>query len=244
MLVLDIGNSSVKAAVWGGGWGPVSRFACDTASPDVWRDRLASVGPTDRAALASVVPRLTPVLAHVTAELTGRAPFVVSTEAALPFRLAYETPHTLGTDRLAAAVAAHALADGRAVIAVDAGSTVTTEVVSAEPAYLGGAIVPGPDLLLRSLARDTGQLPDVPWPAALAPVGASTVGAIQSGVGVLLADGVAGLVKRTRQALGGDALVVATGGWADWLATHTGEITRVDPMLVLDGIRLLAERSH
>ncbi len=241
MLALDIGNSSVKAAVWRDGWGPVARFPCDDADVARWARRLAEVGPADRAALASVVPRLTPVLVAALTEVASRAPFVVTADAALPFRLAYETPHTLGADRLAAAVAAHTLANGRAVIAVDAGSTVTTEVVSAEPAYLGGAIVPGPDLLLRSLTRDTEQLPDVPWPDTLAPVGASTLAAIQSGVGGLLADGVAGLVERTRQALGGDALVVATGGWAEWLAAHTDVIDRVVPTLVLDGVRQLAD---
>ncbi|WP_412060656.1 type III pantothenate kinase [Rubrivirga sp. IMCC45206] len=240
MLVLDIGNSSVKAAVWQNGWGPVSRFACDGASGEIWRERLASLGPANRGALASVVPHLTPVLAAALEEVTGARPFVVTAEAALPFRLAVATPDTLGADRLAAAVAAHALAGGRAVIAVDAGSAVTVEAVSAEPAYLGGAIAPGPDLLRRSLARDTGQLPDVPWPATLAPVGDSTRGAIQAGLGVLFADGVAGLVERTRDALGGDALVVATGGWAEWLAAHTPVVDRVVPTLVLDGVRQLA----
>ncbi len=243
-LALDIGNSSVKAAVWDGGWSSLVRFPSDDAPVAVWAERLEDVARgAEAGGLASVVPALTPVLAEAVRAVTGSAPLVVSAGLALPFRMAYETPATLGADRLAAAVGAHALADGRPVIAVDAGTAITTEVVTAEPAFLGGAILPGPDLLRRALARDTRQLPDVPWPDVLAPVGASTVGAIQAGLGALVLDGVAGLLRRTQDVLGGGALVVATGGWGGWLAERLPEIDRVEPALVLNGIRLLG-RPH
>ena len=240
-LALDAGNSSVKAAVWDGAWGETARFPSDDAPVEVWAARLERlVGEAEAAGIASVVPDLTPVLSETVAAVTGAAPVVVSVDLPLPFRLAYATPRTLGTDRLAAAVGAHALAGGRAVIALDAGSAITTEVVTSEPAYLGGAILPGPDLLRRSLARDTRQLPDVPWPDVLDPIGGSTVSAIQAGLGAFVLDGVAGLLRRTRGALGGDALVIATGGWGPWLAERLPEVDRVEPHLVHDGIRRLS----
>lgn len=240
-LALDAGNSSVKAAVWDGGWGPARRFPSADAPAEVWADRLAGLAAGSRAGgLASVVPDLTPALAKALRAVTGASPLVVSADVALPFRMAYATPATLGADRLAAAVAAHALADGRAAVALDAGTAITTEAVSAEPAYLGGAILPGPDLLRRALAEGTRQLPEIGWPDALTPVGGSTVGAIQAGLGVLVADGVAGLLRRTIEALGGDALVVATGGGAAWLAEHVPGIDRVEHHLVLEGVRRLA----
>lgn len=240
-LALDVGNTTVKAAVWDGAWSEVTRFPSDDASVEVWMARLGKLaGEVGASGLCSVVPRLTPPLVDVLTALTGATPLVVSVDLPLPFRMAYATPHTLGTDRLAAAVAAHALARGGPVIALDAGTTLTTEVVSAEPAYLGGAILPGPDLLRRSLARGTGQLPEVPWPDAVLPVGDSSVGAIQAGLGVLVVDGVAGLLHRTQAALSGEALVIATGGWAGWLAERIPEVDRVEPTLVLDGVRILS----
>ena len=240
-LALDAGNSSVKAAVWDGAWGATARFPSDDAPAEAWTARLEELaGDAEAAGIASVVPALTPVLAEAVAAVMGAVPTVVSADLPLPFRLAYATPRTLGTDRLAAAVGAHALAAGRPVVALDAGSAITTEVVTAEPAYLGGAILPGPDLLRRSLTRDTRQLPDVPWPDAVAPVGDSTVTAIQAGLSALVLDGVAGLLRRTTDALGGDALVVATGGWGPWLAERLPEVDRVEPHLVHDGIRRLA----
>lgn len=240
-LALDVGNSAVKAAVWDGGWSPVMRWPSDDASAARWSDRLAPVPDVDAVGIASVVPRLTGPLAEAVRQTTGRPARLVSVDAPLPFRLDYATPQTLGADRLAAAVAGHALADGRAVVVLDAGTAITVEAVSAEPAYRGGAILPGPDLLRRTLGRGTGQLPEVTWARPASPIGASTTEAIQAGLSFLVLDGVAGLLRRTVEELEGDALVVATGGWAGWLAESLA-IDRVEPMLVLDGIRLLTAR--
>lgn len=241
-LALDIGNSSVKAAVWDETWSEVTRWPSDAASADEWAERLGRFERVDRAGLASVVPRLGEAVGRAVQEALGVEAVRVSADLPLPFQMDYATPATLGADRLAAAVAAHALADGRTVVALDAGTAITTEAVSAAPAYLGGAILPGPDLLRRALARDTGQLPDVPWALVPSPIGRSTMEAIQAGLTTLVVDGVAGLLRRTTEAVGGDALVVATGGWAPWLAEHLDGIDRVEPMLVLDGVRLLTTR--
>jgi len=240
-VALDAGNSSVKAAVWDGAWGEAVRWPSDDAPADAWAARLASLGATaSGAGIASVVPDLTPVLTEAVQAACGVAPVVVTAGLPLPFRMAYHTPHTLGADRLAAAVAAWHGSGGRPVVALDAGSAITTEVVPAEPAYLGGAILPGPDLLRRSLARDTRQLPHIEWALPASPIGRSTAEAIQAGLTTLVLDGVAGLLQRTAEALDGDPLVLATGGWGPWLAERLPQIDRVEPHLVLEGVRQLA----
>ena len=241
LLALDVGNSSVKGALWGGSWETVQRW--DHGGVGSWAERLRSIGDLEAVGIASVVPAITDVLFEA-AERVGVPVVSVSTDLRLPFRLDYQTPHTLGADRLAAAVGGHALAEGRAVVVVDAGTAITTDIVTAEPAYIGGAILPGPDLLRRSLARDTGQLPDVPWPDAVTPIGSSTVEAIQAGIGTLVLEGVTGLLARTLEAVGRDALVVATGGWAEWLAVRISLIERCEPRLVLEGVRLLTDQSR
>jgi type III pantothenate kinase len=244
-LALDIGNSSVKAAIWdGAAWQTLRRFPSEAAPVSVWTARLRPLAGGVRAVgLASVVPDLTSSLAAA-AEVAARAPVrEVSARLPLPFRMAYETPATLGADRLAAAAAAwHLHRDaGRPVFAIDAGTAVTLDVVSAEPAYLGGAIAPGPDLLRGALARGTGQLPLVSWDGPLAPIGASTADAIRAGVGGLFLGGVQGLVERAAAVFDAPAVIVATGGWAPWLVANGLRADAVAPTLVLDGIRLLTE---
>lgn len=240
-LALDSGNSSVKAGLWAGRWARVERWPSDGADAETWAGRLRGLAPrVSGAGLASVVPVLTPVLTQAVEVAFGAPPVVVSSALPLPFRLAYRTPDTLGADRLAAAVAAWALAGGAApVVALDAGSAITLDVVSMEPAYLGGAILPGPDLLRRALARDTGQLPDVAWADPPSPVGASTAEAIQSGLAGLVLGGVERLLRETAAVLAAPPVVVATGGWVPWLAERLDGIDRVEPHLVLDGVRLL-----
>lgn len=248
VLALDVGNTDTKAARWDGrAWTGRLRWPTAGAVPPA----LAALAHgADAAGLASVAPRHTGRIAAAVRDASGRMPVFVSAALPLasptlrfPFAMRYRTPETLGADRLAAAVAAWTGWGGsRPVVALDAGTAVTLDVVAPGPdgpAYLGGAIAPGPELLRRTLARDTGGLPDVPFAVPPSPIGASTAEAIQSGVTVLVVDGVAGLLRRTADVLGAPPVVVATGGWAAWLAGQGLPIDAVEDSLVLDGVRLL-----
>ena len=151
---------------------------------------------------------------------------------------------TAGSDRFAAVAGAAALcAPGESAIAICAGTAVTVECVRAEDdrwIWLGGAIAPGPTLLRRSLPDHTAALPLVGWPEGTpSPAGSTTPQAMQAGLAGLYAGGVAELVRRAARALPGSSLVLATGGWASWLAEHTDVVDRVEPTLILDGVREL-----
>ena len=251
-LAVDIGNSAVKVALHdGGAWSEVASFKSSVdAPPEVWAPRLAKLASGAAASgVCSVVPALTPTLADALREATGSEPFVVSASGPLPFRMGYATPQTLGHDRIAAAAAAWLLfgaGENRPVVAFDAGTAITVEAVDVPagvangPVYLGGAILPGPHTLRRSLARGTAQLPEVEWERPERAIGRSTAEAIQSGLTTLVLDGMAGLLQRTALELSSPPVVVASGGWGGWLARRLPVVDAVAPHLVLDGIRLLA----
>ncbi|MEM6325562.1 MAG: type III pantothenate kinase [Bacteroidota bacterium] len=249
-LAVDIGNSAVKVARWDGAWGEVTRFRSSTEAPaDVWVPRLRRLADGARASgVCSVVPALTPVVTEALRTVTEADPFVVRADRPLPFRMGYATPQTLGNDRVAAAAAAwlqFGAMEHRPVVAFDAGTAITVEAVDLTPdgpVYRGGAILPGPHTLLRSLARGTAQLPEVEWERPLSPIGTSTNEAIQAGLTTLVLDGMAGLLRRTSEALSAPPVVVATGGWGGWLAKRLEAVDHVAPHLVLDGVRLLARR--
>lgn len=252
-LALDVGNTAVKAGVWDGHvWTHVVRFPSAPEAPEVWAARLKEAAGDDiaGAGLASVVPAVAAELAEGVRQAWGMTPVVVSgtmgvPTARAPFHVAYTTPATLGADRVAAAAAAFLLYGrplGRAVVALDAGTAVTLDAVTAEGAFLGGAILPGPALLAQALARGTAQLPEVGFSPPPDPIGRSTTDALRSGLGYLALDGLAGLLARTTRALapgGPPPLVVATGGWAPTLAPLLA-LDTVAPTLVLDGVRLLS----
>lgn len=238
-LALDAGNSSTKAALWDGtSWGPTVRVPAG----EPLAEALTRFENVEAVGMATVVPEA-PIREAVRAEL-GLDARAVSVDRALPFRLDYATPRTLGPDRLAAAAAAAALGPGRPVVVVDAGTAVTVDAVDfrdGRAVYRGGAIAPGADLLRRALARGTAALPEVSLPDRPPVIGDSTRGSIEAGVAGMLAGGVARLIASIAAELSASPRVVATGGWAPWLARHLppGTIDRVEPTLVLDGIRQL-----
>ena len=100
----------------------------------------------------------------------------------LPVTLYYDTPTTLGVDRLAAVVGAQAIYPQTDVMVVSLGTCMTVEYLTAAGAYLGGSISPGIRMRIRSMHESTGKLPLVPLvlpEGAL--VGVSTVTALQQG---------------------------------------------------------------
>ena len=227
-------------------WLRTARFQDDRKPIDALR-AFADRDRVDAAGLASVVPAQELLLSEAVRAAWGVEATIVDATSPLPFRVAYETPETLGADRLAAAAAAfthftHGV-DGtnRSVVVLDAGTALTTEVITADGCYLGGAIMPGPELARASLSRGTALLPEVPLILPHSPVGRSTTEALQAGLLFSFLDGVRGLLARTFSTLDGPTYVVATGGWGTWLADRLELIDHVEPHLVLDGIRLLAE---
>lgn len=106
----------------------------------------------------------------------------LSAKTPLPLINRYDTPATLGKDRLAAVVGATVLFPGKNVLVIDAGTAITYEVITAQNEYLGGNISPGLQTRFRALHHFTGRLPlsNINEEANL--IGKSTESAIQAGV--------------------------------------------------------------
>ncbi len=239
-LTIDIGNSAVKGGFFRDG-DLIHAFRLDRAAATSWsaalHPHLRDVSVL-RIGLASVVPSLTGPVEEALYRETGLRALRVAPSLHLPLTLAYQTPDTLGMDRLAAAVAAwtrHGKAD-RPVVALDAGTAVTYDVVDRHGVYRGGPIGAGPGLLRSALSRDTAQLPDVPFALPEEPIGRSTREALQSGLMYGFLDGVAGMLTRIARRLDAPPLVVATGGWASFLGENLKGIDHIEPHLVLFGI--------
>lgn len=243
-LTLDIGNTAVKAVRFDESDRP-HPLLLPPPDGDDWEAGFADLfaaHPADTLAAASVVP-LRAAAARAAAHRLGRSLFEVSAHVPLPLRMGYATPHTLGADRLAAAAGGwmgYARAEGRPLVVVDAGTAVTYEVVDAEGTYLGGAIAPGPVLLLHGLTRGTAQLPDVPLALPPSPIGRSTREALQSGILYGFVDAVEGMLRRLEAHLTAPPLLLVTGGWGGALAEALPRAVTHRPHLVHEGILHLA----
>ena len=239
-LALDLGNTALKYGVFGpDGLRESGVLAAPAHLGELWQRTQPA-----QAILSSVADKLDtqPWLAALAATdgLRRILPFRPGFTP-VPVRNAYATPHTLGPDRLAAAVGAASLRPGQDTLVLDAGTALKLDLVTAEGTYHGGSIAPGLRMRLQALHTFTGRLPllELPPPdEAVQLIGDSTASCLLSGVLRGTAAEVRGLVAEYQQRhphLG----VVLTGGDAPYLAAAlaplAGRIFAV-PELVLLGL--------
>lgn len=159
VLLIDIGNTRVKWARLVNGRLARQRAAVyalwqseDFASHVIGRAR-----GIERVIVASVAGAQVERRVRAAARASGVvAPqFVVSARRLGGVSTAYGEPWRLGVDRLVAVIGAHELVPGRAACVVDAGTAMTIDLIDARGRHRGGAIIPGPALMVESLLRDT-----------------------------------------------------------------------------------------
>jgi type III pantothenate kinase len=145
--------------------------------------------------------------------LTGNFDFFIELDhhTELPIENLYETPETLGKDRLAAAVGANELFPDQNLLIIDAGTAITYDLVSEKNQFVGGNISPGLQMRFNALNHFTGKLPLVSYSNEFQPIGKNTTDAIRAGVqnGILYEiDRTIDLFNRNYQNL----QIVMTGG--------------------------------
>jgi type III pantothenate kinase len=190
------------------------------------------------AILCSVVPRATPFVRGAVKRLWNLHCLELNPKTVSGIGIDYPRPNTIGPDRLANALAArHRF--GAPVVVVDFGTAVTFDVVDRRGNYVGGIIAPGLAAMTDYLHEKTALLPRIRIRDINGLIGKSTEQAML--VGAL--HGYRGLVRELvhllRRELKSRRLpVVATGGYGKLIASKLPEITAVDPLLTLEGLRL------
>jgi type III pantothenate kinase len=198
----------------------------------------------DGAALCSVVPRATAFIARAVRRQWDLACLELTPASLRGLGIDYPRPRSIGPDRLANALAArHHF--GAPVVVVDFGTAVTFDVVNAAGNYVGGIIAPGLAAMTEYLHEKTALLPRIRIREIESAIGKSTeqamlVGAVHGYRGLIR-----GLVLELKRELQARRLpVVATGGYGELIAAKLPEISAVDPLLTLEGLRLVWEANN
>jgi type III pantothenate kinase len=193
--------------------------------------------------LSSTVPLLVRAYQELAERQIG-APLLVlgpGTRTGVP--VLYDDPREVGPDRIANAVAARERY-GAPCIVVDFGTSTNFDAVSAQGEYVGGVLAPGIEISMDALFARAARLTKVDFVAPETVIGKTTVASLQSGLVYGFAGQVDGIVERIRAELGDNAPVIATGGLAELIAPHSRTIEKVDPLLTLDGLRLVWDRNR
>jgi type III pantothenate kinase len=193
--------------------------------------------------LASSVPALIRSYEEL-AEAYLEAPLLVlgpGVKTGLP--ILYDDPREVGPDRIANAVAVRERYGAPAIV-VDFGTSTNFDAVSSAGEFVGGVLAPGIETSMEALFLRAARLTKVDFAAPPSVIGKTTASALQSGLVYGFAGQVDGIVERMRGELGDTAPVIATGGLADLIAPHSSTIERVDPLLTLEGLRLVWDLNH
>jgi len=233
ILAVDCGNTRLK---WGlheaGAWRQTGAATVEDAGrlerhwkklPAVDKVVVANVaGPSARATLGSIFSRL-----------RYRAIWVEAKRRECGVTNGYSRPAQLGADRWAALIGAWSIERGPCLV-VMAGTATTADILKSDGRFAGGAILPGLDMMKRSLAKNTAGLAHARGRFSVPP--RRTADAIETGC--LLAQ--AGTIERMFATLERDAKCLLAGGAAARIAPHLRIRARKAENLVLEGLVRIA----
>lgn len=257
LLAIDVGNTNIVLGVFDGkrlvqSWRLQTLRERTSDELGLLLEGLFSHSGIDRArvtgiVVSSVVPPLTGTMETMVEGYFGLHALIVDPAANTGMPILYENPAEVGADRIVNSIAAYeqfGRGSGRPMIVCDFGTATTLDAITAQGAYLGGAICPGVTISADALFQRAARLPriDVRKPSRV--VGRTTVEAMESGLFYGYVGMVEGLVRRMSDELGGNAMCVATGGLATLIAPETRLLEHVDVDLTLQGLRIVWERNH
>lgn len=238
-LVIDVGNTRVKAAVFESDVmlskrifllsdfeAEITQFA---NSYQIKKAIVSSVGRLSDAKLALVTSLYNTVF------LSHKTP--------LPFTNDYKTPETLGVDRIALVAAFVRQYPGKNGLIIDAGTCITFDFIDFEASYKGGSISPGLRLRYESLHNLTANLPLLEKSMPDNIIGGSTETAIHSGVVNGVLKEIEGVINEYRAQYFNDVVII-TGGDAQFLAERLKNSIFANSNFLLEGLNFILTYSN
>lgn len=197
----------------------------------------------DNAIISSVVPSLTDSVAHAVELVTGALPMIVGPGLKTGLNIRIDDPAQLGSDFVAAAVAAKEKYPLPSII-IDMGTATTMSAVAKNGDFLGVSILPGLRVSTDALVEHASLLTRISYDAPPHAIGTNTNDSMQSGVIFGAAAMLDGLCERFFDEMGEPATVIATGGLAYRIVPHCKTEIIIDDMLLLEGLKIIFEKNH
>lgn len=235
-LVIDIGNTRIKAAVFENNTLKESFVFKDTS--EVLLSSVFSSYTITACLLGSVVNQIEPFIS----ELKKKTNLLLFTsELPTPVKNLYKTAHSLGSDRLAGAVGGNSIFPSKNVLVIDAGTCIKYNFVNAQNEYIGGAISAGMQMRFKALHTFTSRLPllqiDEDFNTL---IGTSSNESILSGIQLGAIAEVEGFIEQYKKNYP-DINIVLTGGDVNFFEKRLKKPIFADSFLILRGLNAILE---
>lgn len=238
-IIVDIGNTVAKVAVFDG-----TTIVEVVHDSNVTLEQLPDICckyRCERAIVATVVDLSEQALARLS-ELAIPVLWL-NEKTPLPVENLYETPHSLGYDRIAAVVGANEQLPGKDLLVIDAGTCITYEFIDAAGRYHGGNISPGMQMRFKALHQFTGKLPLIASEGRQLSLGKDTETAIRAGVLKGMEYEISGYIMALKYKYP-QLFVFLTGGDAFSFDTNLKSIIFADRFLVLKGLNRILNYNN
>ncbi|MEE9439320.1 MAG: type III pantothenate kinase [Saprospiraceae bacterium] len=156
----------------------------------------------------------------------------------VPLTNLYQTPNTLGKDRLAGVVACTKLYPNQNCLVIDAGTCITYDIITAKKEYLGGNISPGLKMRAEAMDTMTSTLPIVKPIYNKDYIGKNTTMAMQNGIVYGTKFEIESLITMIKQDIG-NINVIITGGDAQFFVDILNSKIFVHSYLILEGLDVI-----
>ncbi len=184
---------------------------------------------------------------HLTDKITDQIAghdkvYFLDNSLALPIQVLYETPETLGKDRIAATVGAWSHFPQQGSLVIDAGTCITYDIVLEDGRYLGGNISPGIQMRLNAMHAMTRKLPQVQHTEQIPEWGTTTATALQVGAALGSLKEIEGFIKYYRKKFG-KLNILLTGGDSHFFVNRLKSKIFASPNLVLEGLNKILQHN-
>ena len=180
-LVIDAGNSSLKAGIYEDGVFQKKHIL--SYKEDTFDQQLKLLTSQEYARVGLISVKGDTITNKIATEVASPL-IVLHHNSTFPFNVAYQQPESLGIDRIVGCAGAMSLNKNKGnLLVIDAGTCITYDFIDEKDQYIGGAISPGRVIRARSLTDYTDKLPLIETTTShLKDIGTSTKGSIASGI--------------------------------------------------------------
>jgi type III pantothenate kinase len=246
LLTIDVGNTTTGVAIFDG---DKIVFRNKLATPDEVSDKFLKslikrslLQEGDNIIVSSVVPLVDDSLETGIRELFGRKPMFIDHKTKTGIEIRLDRPDELGADLIAGTVGGLYFFPPPFVV-IDSGTATTFAAINRDHEYIGGAILPGIEISIKSLAANAAKLSRIHFDVPDSIVGKNTEDCIRTGIFYSNLGGINFMIEEYKKLLGSDTNIILTGGLIRHFAERLQGIDLYEPDLLYYGLKKIHEQQ-